>query len=345
MGNKDAEAGLKKFLTRLPVYSLVAFVTCFAVPETSWSQAVEADPPTRPIESLKGKSPALPDLTGVVSNLSWVRAAGKALFWDQTVGSDTVACATCHFRAGADPRITNQVNPGLLGGDSIFGASNGSGLMGSGQAAGRTSRSSPRTSRSASCPTRPTRTAPCCSTATTSRPRRGLSPATSSPARSCRSRRLGRPIPTNATRWSIPVFNVGGHGVRKVEPRNSPTAINAVFNHRNFWDGRANNVFNGAGVFGLRDTKKNASARLVVKQADGTLKLQALELKNASAASQAVGPPSASSRCPAPAAASPMSAASFWPSRRCNSRPSICWTACSAAKLRWATWWPHPRSA
>jgi cytochrome c peroxidase len=86
------------------------------------------------------------------------------------------------------------------------------------------------------------------------------------------------------------VFNVGGKGVRKVEPRNSPTAINAIFNHRNFWDGRANNVFNGAGVFGLRDTKKNPTARLVVKQPDGTMKLQALELKNASAASQAVGP-------------------------------------------------------
>ncbi len=114
MGNKDATAGLKKFLTRLPIYSLVAFATCFALPGTGWSQAVEADPP-RPIGSLKGKSPALPDLSGVVSNLSWVQAAGKALFWDQTVGSDTVACATCHFRAGADPRITNQVDPGLLG--------------------------------------------------------------------------------------------------------------------------------------------------------------------------------------------------------------------------------------
>ena len=66
LGNKDAEAGLKKFLTRLPVYSLVAFVTCFAVPETSWSQAVDAEPPSRPIESLKGKSPALPDLSGAV---------------------------------------------------------------------------------------------------------------------------------------------------------------------------------------------------------------------------------------------------------------------------------------
>lgn len=40
---------------------------------------------------------------------------GKALFWDMQVGSDGVqACATCHFRAGADPRRKNQISPGLL---------------------------------------------------------------------------------------------------------------------------------------------------------------------------------------------------------------------------------------
>ena len=41
-------------------------------------------------------------------------ALGKALFWDMQVGSDGVqACASCHFRAGADPRSRNQVSPGL----------------------------------------------------------------------------------------------------------------------------------------------------------------------------------------------------------------------------------------
>ena len=41
--------------------------------------------------------------------------------------------------------------------------------------------------------------------------------------------------------------------VRRVEPRNTPTMINAVFNHRNFWDMRAQNVFNGVNPFGDRD--------------------------------------------------------------------------------------------
>src|SRR5262252_1400362 len=35
---------------------------------------------------------------------------GKALFWDVQVGSDNrTACATCHFHAGADHRIQNQL--------------------------------------------------------------------------------------------------------------------------------------------------------------------------------------------------------------------------------------------
>ena len=37
-------------------------------------------------------------------------ALGKALFWDMQTGSDGVtACATCHFHAGADHRIQNQL--------------------------------------------------------------------------------------------------------------------------------------------------------------------------------------------------------------------------------------------
>src|SRR5262249_32838850 len=50
-----------------------------------------------------------------------------------------------------------------------------------------------------------------------------------------------------------PVFNVGGAIVRRVEPRNTPTMVNAVFNFRNFWDGRAQFEFNGMNPFGARD--------------------------------------------------------------------------------------------
>lgn len=34
---------------------------------------------------------------------------GKALFWDMQAGSDGQACASCHFIAGADLRVKNQL--------------------------------------------------------------------------------------------------------------------------------------------------------------------------------------------------------------------------------------------
>jgi cytochrome c peroxidase len=53
------------------------------------------------------------NLSTYVRNRTVAIALGKAFFWDMQVGSDGVqACATCHFRAGADPRSINQLNPG-----------------------------------------------------------------------------------------------------------------------------------------------------------------------------------------------------------------------------------------
>lgn len=63
--------------------------------------------------------------------------------------------------------------------------------------------------------------------------------------------------------------------------------INAVFNFRNFWDGRAQNDFNGVNGLGARDPAA------VVYRADLPVQLQAVRvsLTNSSLASQAVGPP------------------------------------------------------
>ena len=74
--------------------------------------------------------PAVPELdegAGIIRNRQFALALGKALFWDQQAGSDGQACASCHFSAGADSRIKNQLSPGLndeafAGGDSEFGA-------------------------------------------------------------------------------------------------------------------------------------------------------------------------------------------------------------------------------
>jgi cytochrome c peroxidase len=72
-----------------------------------------------------------------------------------------------------------------------------------------------------------------------------------------------------------------------VEPRNTPTTVNAVFNHRNFWDGRANNIFNGVSPLGPRDT----AAKVWKAAPDGAVTQVAVRIDNASLASQAVGPP------------------------------------------------------
>jgi cytochrome c peroxidase len=89
-------------------------------------------------------------------------------------------------------------------------------------------------------------------------------------------------------RTSVPdaQFNVGGVDTRRITGRNTPTVINAVFNFRNFWDGRAQYTFNGVNPFGLRD----ANAKVYRNSALG-MEAVKISLENASLASQASGPP------------------------------------------------------
>ena len=54
--------------------------------------------------------PQPPDLGVYVQNREAALILGKALFWDSQVSSDGVmACASCHFHAGADSRSRNQI--------------------------------------------------------------------------------------------------------------------------------------------------------------------------------------------------------------------------------------------
>jgi cytochrome c peroxidase len=83
-----------------------------------------------------------------------------------------------------------------------------------------------------------------------------------------------------------PAFSVNGVQARRVTTRNSPTVINAVFNARNFWDGRASDIFTGFTPFGDSDPRANV---LVVR--NGSLAAERVRLDKSSLASQAVGPP------------------------------------------------------
>src|SRR5262249_38308278 len=78
-----------------------------------------------------------------------------------------------------------------------------------------------------------------------------------------------------------PVWNVNGTKVRRVEPRNTPTVINAIFNFRNFFDGRASFLFNGVSPVGPRDP----NARVFRVDLSGGVTPVQVAIDNASAAS------------------------------------------------------------
>ena len=245
-----------------------------------------------------GIVPVLPDLSGIVKDEDWARVLGKALFWEQRAGSDGMACASCHFSAGADSRLTNQLSPGLLNvtldaagnqvgdPDTSFGATepaSRAGLTAAGNLSGPNYTVEPGDFPFHQLADPIDRNSEILIT-TNDR----MSSSGSFDSTFVRVRR-------NFDRckdFKADVFHVNGRPARTVEPRNTPTTINAVFNHRNFWDGRAKNIFNGKGVFGRSEIKNDPAARIIAFDAtSGTTELVAMEIDNASLASQAVGPP------------------------------------------------------
>jgi cytochrome c peroxidase len=217
----------------------------------------------QPLSTVPVPGPSAAALSRFVRDRSVLLALGKALFWDMNVGSDQrMSCASCHFHAGADNRSKNQVSPGLLGGDITFQLSPvNAQLMISQFPLRKLSNPDDRTS------------------------------AVKSDTNDVVSSQGVHLTQFNSDGSSTPladsVFQVGGKTTRRVEPRNSPTVINAVFNHRNFWDGRASNVFNGVNPFG--DLDQNAN--LWENTSANTLQAAKVNLPDSSLASQAVGPP------------------------------------------------------
>ncbi|MFA5983453.1 MAG: PA14 domain-containing protein [Methylococcaceae bacterium] len=201
-------------------------------------------------------------ITPIIADKNAAIALGKALFWEQGVGSDQMACASCHFSAGADNRVKNQIDPGLNHAAS-------SGTTFENTLSGK--KSGPNyTLTKGDFPF----------------PQNSDDIASSSGTFSGQYRNFTNNINIELCDRSVAnVFHVNGVGTRNVEPRNTPTTINAAFNFRNFWDGRANNEFNGASTFGPRD--RNAGIYI---NKNGSLIRLPLKLKNSSLASQAVGP-------------------------------------------------------
>ena len=261
--------------------------------------------------------PPVPGLASFIRDRDAAIVLGKALFWDVQAGSDGNACASCHFHAGADNRMKNQLSPGLNAGDQGFQSASSAAVGPNGKVRpGHKLTPSERAKldlfispndklKGVGKLIKPTRTG-------AGGPNYTLTPG------DFPFHQLSDPLDRNSAvlfdsndvvssqgafggvfnglaanggencgdRTSAGTFDVNGVLTRRVPGRNAPTTINAVFNYRNFWDGRANNVFNGVNPFGARDP----DAKVLELRPDGSTRWTAIALPNASLASQAVGP-------------------------------------------------------
>src|SRR5438876_2988110 len=185
-------------------------------------------------------SVGVPPRTGgtIINNAAAIRL-GKALFWDIQAGGDgQIACATCHFHSGADNRTLNTLHPGP---DGIF-------ASGGVTAAGQEFH-----------PSNIVNDDRVGSQGIVGSIFVGIDPNANHAADIC------------TPNETAPFFHN-----RRVTGRNTPSVVNAVFNRQNFWDGRANDNFNGNDPFGLTGNAGGAIGTTVT---------------NSSLASQAVGPP------------------------------------------------------
>jgi cytochrome c peroxidase len=235
-------------------------------------------PPSAPLASLRTVPVPKPsNLNQFVQNETAAIALGKALFWDMQVGSDGInSCASCHFHAGADNRDKNQVSPGLLR-VKADGTPDPDQRFHVGGAPNYTLRPDDFPFHKLSDPS--DRDSTVISSKNDVSSSQGVFFSTFNGIN------VGSPQ-DNVTFQPDPVFNINGTEVRRVEPRNSPTVINAVFNFRNFWDGRAQNEFNGVNPFGSRDPDA-----FLLRRVGNDLVKTKVSLNNSSLASQAVGPP------------------------------------------------------
>ena len=224
-----------------------------------------------PVPGVQPELQAMTALTTTASDFIFVKdrkaaiALGKALFWDMQLGSDgQTACASCHFHAGADPRERHQVFPdkGSFGSVGLNGKLS-RGLFPLTRFADPKNRDSARTSWGGVIGSQ------------------GVLP----------EEFLGvQPGAAADARWlaaaPTPFHDGAGIPHTQVTGRNAPSVINAVYNFRQFWDGRGNPVFNGETPFGNRDPNARVTRVRSDKQAENVR----IAVKDSSLASQAVGP-------------------------------------------------------
>lgn len=250
--------------------SLTLAVTIATAVITGNIVSAELAPPSQPLASLKTIPVPKPNYGNFqfIENEAAAIRLGKALFWDMQVGSDGIqACASCHYHAGTDARSKNQIHPGPDTNFKIGGRPNYQ-LQAGDYPFHKLSNPNNRASTVVSDSNDVTG-----SQGVTLTKFNDIIPGSDK---------------DNVTVQPDAVFNVQAVNTRQVTGRNTPSAINAVFNFRNFWDGRAQNDFNGQNPFGSRDP--NAIVFRSPSKQSQPVK-QKISILNASLASQAVGPP------------------------------------------------------
>ena len=213
----------------------------------------------------------------IIKDKDMAIALGKALWWDNNVGSDGMVCAGCHGRAGAGQRVKNQLNPGqhsLKPSGQTFQA------MASGLGSGGPNY------------TVNTRDFPFYQFNDPLDKGSGVKFSTDdvlSSAGTFSGDYIGASKFTGASdecvRSADPLFNVHGVGTRRAERRNAPSLINTVFNYRTTWNGYGNNVFNGSSENGERDPDSGVWVKINARKVEK----QPLHLANASIAAVAIG--------------------------------------------------------
>ena len=160
---------------------------------------------------------------GFVKNEDAAILLGKALFWDQQMGSDGQACASCHYHAGADNREKNEQSQGANG---VFDPT-ATGGQGPNETLGANDFPFHQLMD-------PDDRASLVLFDTDD-----VTSSNGTFAASFNDIILGSATDDCTVIASDPAgFHVNGINVRRVPGRNAPTVINAVFNLRNFWDGR-----------------------------------------------------------------------------------------------------------
>jgi cytochrome c peroxidase len=228
------------------------------------------------LKTITVPGPTAAELANLIQNKTAAIALGKAFFWEMQFGSDgKTACATCHFNAGADSRTANQADPGLRRVDG----------NGNPAADSNTFHSGFGPNHALSLSDFPLHTA--------ARDNNNIVGSQGVFRFNFNDVVLGQGA-EDATSVADPVWSIadglgGTVNVRRSTPRNAPPVINAVFNYRNFWDGRAQGTFNGVNPFGAGDPAAHL-LQIDPNNPNATVDVT-LRLSNSSLASQAVGPP------------------------------------------------------